>query len=92
MDIATLNFFTFQVNPVGVGHFTGVYTNVKAPVDQTGTCFTWGQHHYRTFDGTIFRFRGTCTYVLAKDVVDDTFAVHVVNDQSCDGSKTSCAR
>jgi len=80
------------VNPLGVGHFSGVYTNVKAPADQAGTCYTWGQHHYRTFDGSIFRFRGSCNYILAKDIVDYTYTVYVQNDERCTGSRIGCAR
>lgn len=30
-------------------------------------CSTWGNYHYRSFDGKTFDFSGTCPYTLAKD-------------------------
>ena len=52
---------------------------------------TWGQHHYRTFDGRIYRFTGQCSYILAADAVADAFSVHLHNDGECDGS-SDCVR
>lgn len=46
-------------------------------------CYTWGQHHYKTFDGKYFHFPGRCTYKLVADCVDDMFSVHVTNDPNC---------
>lgn len=36
-----------------------------------------GSQHYITFDGRYFDFAGSCTYLLAKDFVHDTFAILV---------------
>ncbi|XP_019623670.1 PREDICTED: uncharacterized protein LOC109469577 [Branchiostoma belcheri] len=58
---------------------------------QAGMCTTWGQHHFRTFDGRIFNFKGTCSYVLAKDCFDLTFSIHVHNDRQCRPA-TKCQR
>lgn len=51
--------------------------------DEPDLCYTWGQHHYKTFDGKYFYFPGRCTYKLVADCVDDMFSVHVTNDPNC---------
>ena len=60
----------------------------------TAQCSTWGQTHYRTFDGKHFDFLGKCTYALAKDCQpgSDQFSVHVENDRACSDVAGSCAR
>ena len=73
------------VDPKGIGHVTGVLSKEDVPIDQTGYCMTWGQHHYRTFDGKMFRFRGQCSYILAQDRLTGSFSIHVHNDAECDG-------
>lgn len=42
-------------------------------------CSTWGNYHYRTFDGEFYHFPSTCNYVLAKHCVEGykDFSVHV---------------
>lgn len=40
-----------------------------------------GSQHYVTFDGRYFDFAGSCTYLLAKDFVHDTFAILVKYDR-----------
>lgn len=36
-----------------------------------------GSQHYITFDGRHFDFAGNCTYLLAKDFVQDSFVILV---------------
>ncbi|OCT81798.1 hypothetical protein XELAEV_18024306mg [Xenopus laevis] len=35
------------------------------PAHNDQVCSTWGNHHFKTFDGDIFQFPGTCNYIFA---------------------------
>ncbi|GCC41175.1 hypothetical protein chiPu_0024989, partial [Chiloscyllium punctatum] len=47
-------------------------------------CWAFGDPHYRTFDGVVYDFQGTCTYTFAKSCVRDpslpAFSIHTRND------------
>ncbi|MEL6804593.1 MAG: VWD domain-containing protein, partial [Bacteroidota bacterium] len=56
-------------------------------------CMTWGQHHYRTFDGKVYRFQGACSYTLVEDK-QHFFTVNLHNSKDCTAasSATQCSR
>ncbi|XP_048865507.1 kielin/chordin-like protein isoform X2 [Brienomyrus brachyistius] len=49
-------------------------------IPRPATCVAFGDPHYRTFDGKMVNFQGSCTYVLAEDCEGGDFSIHVTNE------------
>lgn len=80
-----------KINGNELGQVFGAQNKGQLKPDQVGYCMTWGQNHYRTFDGLHYRFLGNCEYTLVQDMMN-SFAINVVNDPNCDVSKNKCSR
>ncbi|XP_070535332.1 mucin-2-like [Ptychodera flava] len=53
----------------------------------TGTCFTFSQYHFSSFDGKFYSFHCQCSYKLAADCNAGSFNIYISNDPDCDGSQ-----
>ncbi|XP_028410566.1 IgGFc-binding protein-like [Dendronephthya gigantea] len=67
------------------------YTGDDCKEKVEATCVTYGDPHYRTFDGKRFDFMGKCEYVLAKDRVNNTFEIRQENEP-CGNGLVTCTK
>ncbi len=52
-------------------------------------CSTWGNFHFKTFDGDFYQFPGTCEYKLVSDCKNYQFSVDVKRTEHITGPKIS---
>uniref|UniRef100_A0A671WX87 Mucin 2, oligomeric mucus/gel-forming n=1 Tax=Sparus aurata TaxID=8175 RepID=A0A671WX87_SPAAU len=73
----------------------GSVTDVQARLGKilrnhvSSICSTWGREHFKTFDGDVYQFPGTCEYNLASDCHEtfQEFSVHMKRKEH-DGNPT----
>ncbi len=66
---------------------------ILPPSTDSATCVTWGQKHYRTFDGTYYSFCSKCSYTLARDCINEVFTILVNSNNNCDEAQPAkCQR
>lgn len=62
---------------------------------ETCTCMASGDPHYKTYDGQMIHFMGTCKYTLTKttkDYGDCSFSVEVKNERRGKNTRVSYTR
>lgn len=64
-----------NINPFH-DHEINIHT-VETLTRKGGFCYAWSAAHIRSFDGLILNFESSCSYILTKDAVDNTFTIGI---------------
>ncbi|CAJ0942983.1 unnamed protein product, partial [Ranitomeya imitator] len=61
---------------------------VLNPAHNDHVCSTWGNYHYKTFDGDIYQFPGTCNYIFASNCINTCEDFNIQIRHSVESGKT----
>ncbi|XP_069594502.1 mucin-5AC-like [Ranitomeya imitator] len=62
--------------------------NLLNPAHNDHVCSTWGNYHYKTFDGDIYQFPGTCNYIFASNCINTCEDFNIQIRHSVESGKT----
>ena len=85
--VKTCRFFARLMETVSSGECCPACRPITPPsASSEGVCTVFGDPHYKTFDGKVFNFQGSCKYLLTKDCSvkeansSNAFSIRITND------------